>query len=207
MYMPTNFSEIRRLDAIAVRHSVELVHAASGDDWSLPTPCSEWRLRDLVAHMTAQHHGFAAAARGQGEDVRRWEVHPLGDDAIAHYTDAAEDVLAAFAAFEDADTAFTLPEFTTGRTFPAQLAIGFHLIDYLVHSWDVAVTLDVEFNPDPELVRVGLPIALAVPAGPNRLEPGSPFQPALDTEDGASAMDRILTVLGRSPERSSFTDA
>jgi uncharacterized protein (TIGR03086 family) len=157
--------------------------------------------------MTAQHHGFAAAARGQGEDLRRWEVHPLGDDAIAQYTEAADEVLAAFAAVEDAEAELALPEFTTGRTFPAQLAIGFHLIDYLVHSWDVAVTLGIPFNPDPELVRVGLPIALAVPAGPNRLEPGSPFRPALGMEDGAGAMDRILTVLGRSPERSSFTDA
>jgi uncharacterized protein (TIGR03086 family) len=199
MRMHISFDEIRRLDAVAVRHSVELVRSASPHDWSRQTPCSEWLLRDLVAHMTAQHHGFAAAARGQGGDVSRWEVYPIVDDAASQYAEAADDVLAAFAAVEGADAEFVLPEFTTGRAFPAHLAIGFHLIDYLVHSWDVAVTLGLPFDPDADLVRVGLPIALAVPSGANRLEPGSPFQPVLSAHDDASAMDRILAVLGRAP--------
>jgi uncharacterized protein (TIGR03086 family) len=197
--MSTNFERIKTLNAVAVRQSVELVRAASVQDWSRPTPCSEWMLSDLLAHMTAQHHGFAAAARGDGGDLARWEVHPLGGDAISHYAKAADDVLVAFASVETPDTEFVLPEFARGQVFPAQLAVGFHLIDYLVHSWDVAVTLGIPFDPDPELVEVALPIAVAVPQGPNRLEPGSAFQPVLGTEDGASSFDRILSVLGRSP--------
>jgi uncharacterized protein (TIGR03086 family) len=198
--MHTKFERIKALNAVAVRHSVELVRAATAQDWSRPTPCSEWALSDLVAHMTAQHHGFAAAAGGDGGDLAHWEVHPLGDDAIARYTDAADDVLAAFASVKTADTEFALPEFTTESTFPALLAVGFHLIDYLVHSWDVAATLGIGFEPDPELVEIGLPIALAVPQGPNRLEPGSAFRPVLATDDGATSMDQILAVLGRSPD-------
>lgn len=31
---------------------------------SRPTPCAGWSLRDLLARMTVQHRGFAAAAAG-----------------------------------------------------------------------------------------------------------------------------------------------
>jgi gas vesicle protein len=34
-------------------------------DLTRPTPCAGWTLHGLLAHMTTQHYGFAAAAAGQ----------------------------------------------------------------------------------------------------------------------------------------------
>jgi len=34
-----------------------------------------------------------------------------------------------------------LPEVRAGITVPAPIAIGFHLVDYVAHGWDVARTL------------------------------------------------------------------
>ncbi len=53
------------LDARAVRASVRVVLQASAADLARPTPCADWTLAELLAHMTAQHNGFAAAAAGK----------------------------------------------------------------------------------------------------------------------------------------------
>ncbi|MGP8296890.1 TIGR03086 family metal-binding protein [Streptomyces inhibens] len=191
---------MRRLHAQAVRDSVTLVRRVTPDALSRPTPCSAWALSDLLAHMTAQHRGFAAAALGQGQDLAHWAVHPVGEDVVAHYGDAAEKVIAAFATVDTPDRAFTLPEFTAAKTFPAARAIGFHLIDYVVHSWDVARTLDLAYEPGPALLQAALPIARAVPDGDSRLAPGSAFRPGLATDDHTSTLEKILAALGRSPD-------
>ncbi|MFD9705295.1 TIGR03086 family metal-binding protein [Lentzea sp. NPDC059081] len=182
---------INELHRIVVRTSVDVVSRVRDDDLARPTPCSEWTLADLLAHMTAQHHGFAAAARGRGGDPEVWQVRAAGP---AEYADAAEDVLAAFA---QPVPEFDLPEF--GARFPAAQAIGFHLIDYVVHGWDVARSLGLEYRLDPDVAEVALPIALAVPGGESRLVPGAPFGPALAGDD-VDPLRRILTTLGRSPE-------
>ena len=51
-----------------------------GPDWPIstePTPCEGWTLADLLAHMTVQHRGFAAAARGLGADPDVWRVETV----------------------------------------------------------------------------------------------------------------------------------
>ncbi|MDX3662800.1 TIGR03086 family metal-binding protein [Streptomyces sp. ID05-26A] len=171
--------------------SVEIVSQVSRDDLDRRTPCAEWTLADLLAHMTAQHHGFAAAARGRGGDLAAWETGP-GD-----YAEAAEDVLAAFAEPEVPQRKFELPEF--GASFPAVQAIGFHLIDYVVHGWDVARSLGLGYHLAGEIAEPALRIALAVPDGDGRLKPGAPFKPAVEEHD-PDPLRRILATLGRSPD-------
>ena len=65
------------------------------------------------------------------------------------YSEAAHDVLDAFAADGTADAPFALPEFGEGAVFPGAMAMGFHFVDYVVHGWDVAASLGVPFElPD-----------------------------------------------------------
>ncbi|MFB6437477.1 TIGR03086 family metal-binding protein [Streptomyces sp. NPDC056411] len=126
-----------------------------------------WTLADLLAHMTAQHHGFAAAALGDGEELAHWRVHPLGNDPVGRYTEAADAVLAAFATVDRPDRPFVLPEFGTTQPFPADRAIGLHLIDYVVHSWDVARSLGLGYDPGPD----HLPLRSAVEELTSRTPP------------------------------------
>jgi uncharacterized protein (TIGR03086 family) len=190
--------DLRSADEWAVRASVAAVTKASPDDLGRPTPCSAWTLGDLLAHMTAQHRGFAAAARGDGADREHWRVRPLDEDPVEVYADAADDVLEAFADRDVLERTFALPEFGPGATFPGAQAIGFHFIDYVVHTWDVARSLDLPFELRDDLADDALRIALAVPGGDHRLQPGSAFRPALPAAENASPLDRILTALGRS---------
>lgn len=195
--MHTN--DLRVMDERAVRASVEIVAQAAQDDLGGPTPCAEWTLGDLIAHMTAQHRGFAAAARGDGAGLGHWAVRPLGADPAGAYAAAAEEVLAAFAEPGAAERTFALPEFGAGAAFPGAQAIGFHFIDYVVHGWDVARAAGLPYDLDPDVAGAALPIALAVPGGDHRLKPGAAFGPALPTSEHAAPLDRILTALGRSP--------
>ncbi len=191
---------IIELDRRAVTESVRAVSLLTPADLDRPTPCAQWTLGDLVAHMTVQHHGFAAAARGTGADPRVWEVAPLGPDPVAAYTAAADDVVAAFAGPGVADARVALPEFSTDVTFRGERAIGFHFLDYVVHTWDVSRALGVTVAPAPDLVTAALPVAAAVPDGPGRSRPGAAFAPRLAPADGATDLDRLLALVGRSPD-------
>ncbi|MEC3956684.1 TIGR03086 family metal-binding protein [Nocardia sp. CDC153] len=189
--------ELIALDARAVRVSVEVVAGLTAADLDAPTPCAGWTLRDLLEHMIVHHHGFVASAHGDG-DIARWKPQPLSDDPVGEYREAAERVLAAFAEPGVLERQFPLPEVRGGIVIPAPLAISFHFIDYIVHAWDVARALGVPVEFDEDLVSAGLPVAEAVPGGAFREEPGASFAPAVDVA-GASGLDRILAVLGRSP--------
>lgn len=85
------------LDRIAVDEALRVVELAESADWDRDTPCAGWNLRRLVAHMTAQHLGFAAAARGAGLDTAHWQEPPDMDDPAPVHRVAATAVLAAFA--------------------------------------------------------------------------------------------------------------
>ncbi|MET7952034.1 TIGR03086 family metal-binding protein [Micromonospora sp. NPDC005324] len=197
--MITNFPDVRTADETTVRASITVVQRVSAADLDKPTPCPQWRLGDLLAHMTAQHHGFAAAATGRGSDAEMWRTRPSADPVRAYLT-AAEGVLAAFATDEVLDREFALPEVDEVHTIPGRMAVSFHFIDYVVHGWDVARSLGVAWNLPDEVLRAALPIARAVPDDATRLAPGAAFAPRLPERADDDLLGRILAVLGRSPD-------
>ena len=197
-HMPTTQLDVIALDAEAVSTSVALLDGLEAADLARPTPCAEWTLRGLLTHMTTQHYGFAAAARGDGGDLGRWRPRRLGGDPVAEYQEAADAVLAAFAEPGVVSREFLLPELAAGLAFPGEQAVSFHLVDYVAHSWDVAKTLgrDVSFSPD--AVGVALQVAVIVPDGEARVAPGAPFGPVVSAP-GADGLGHFLALLGRDP--------
>jgi uncharacterized protein (TIGR03086 family) len=182
----------------AVLASVGVVDRVRPGDLDRPTPCAEWSVRELLAHMTAQHRGFAAAAGGAGPDLAVWQ--PMdAPDPVEAYRAAADAVLAAFAAPGALDRDWWLPELTRARPFPALRARGFHLVDYVVHAWDVARAVGAPYEPDEDVADAALEVARAVPDGDNRRGPRSNFAPALIPAAGADALDTALRLLGRDP--------
>jgi hypothetical protein len=57
------------------------------------------------------------------------------------YATSARRVLEAFGVPALIEGSMYLPEVRAGITVPAPIAIGFHLVDYVAHGWDVARTL------------------------------------------------------------------
>jgi uncharacterized protein (TIGR03086 family) len=202
MFMHTKV-DLRSLHRVAVLASVEVVSAVTTDDLSRPTPCAGWNLADLLAHMTVQHLGFAAAARGEGADLAIWQpaavAEAVASDPVATYSAAAAALIDAFAGPAVLEAMFALPEFGPGATFPGSVAISFHLVDYVVHGWDVARTLGHPFELPADVVAAALPTALVVPDGDFRTGANAFFGPAVPSTDPVDDLDRILAYLGRSP--------
>lgn len=182
--------ELHRRSVDAIR---PIVARAGAADLSRPTPCAGWDLRALLAHMTGQDHGFAAAAL---DDVAVEAFAPRDPDGWAS---GATAVVEAFAAADPARPVL-LPEFE-GRRFPLEMVVGFHLLDTLVHGWDVAASLGVAVGYDDDLVAAVHEQARLVPDGELRAAPGAPFAPALSTED-ENSFARTLAMLGRDPHGS-----
>ena len=191
-------ADIVRLDASAVRASVQVVSRTGPADLARSTPCAGWTLADLLALMTAQHHGFAAAAAGDGADLVRWQTGAPAADPVGEYVTAAAGVVAAFGAPGVLDREFALPEISPQLRFPAEQAIGFHLVDYVVHGWDVARALGLRYDLEPALLAAALPIARSVPDGQNRRRPGASFAPGVTVTRGGR-LDQIVALLGRRP--------
>jgi len=187
------------LHARAVRASVAVVSRVHTNDLARATPCGNWNLGYLLAHMTVQHDGFAAASAGNGGDVSLWAVQPLGPDPVGAYAAGAGRVLTAFAQDGVLEREFALPEISPLTTFPGKQAIRFHLVDYVVHGWDVARTIDVPLSLDPDVLETALGIAQAVPDGPERGQPGAAFAPGVATADHNPILERIVARLGRDP--------
>lgn len=187
---------IVELDERVVRDSIDIAKQLTRADLDRPSTCAGWTVGDLLAHMTAQHNGFAAAANGIGLDLRHWQVTPVTPEAYVH---AAELVLQAFAADGVTERSFHLPEFTTSRGFPGAQAVGFHFIDYAIHSWDLARSLGHSYDPADDIVDPAYDITVAIPDGPERLQPNSPFRPALEDAGDGNRWHAVLRMLGRDP--------
>jgi len=191
-------ADIMRLDASAVQASVQVVSQARAADLARATPCEAWTLAELLAHMTAQHNGFAAAATGDGADLVRWQTGAPAADPVAEYATAAARVIAAFGVPGVLDRDFTLPQISPQLRFPAEQAIGFHLVDYVVHGWDVVRTFGLRYDLEPALLAAALPVARSVPDGQNRRRPGASFAPRVTVTRG-STLNHIVALLGRRP--------
>ncbi|TDV52103.1 TIGR03086 family metal-binding protein [Actinophytocola oryzae] len=174
----------------AIDAVLEIVGAVRAEGLGRPTPCTGWTLRDLIAHMAGQDVGFGVAA-----------LTDVGDDAfvprdVGRYRGGANLVVAAFAA-ADPERSVLLPEFH--RRFPLPTVVGFHLLDTLVHGWDVAVSVGLDVGYDDELVAAALVQAENVPGGDARTVAGAAFGPVLDGADASHGWARTLRLLGRDP--------
>ncbi|CAN3127606.1 Mycothiol-dependent maleylpyruvate isomerase metal-binding domain-containing protein [Mycobacterium sp. smrl_JER01] len=187
----------------AVHASIDVVAGVRTEHLTLATPCAGWTLADLLAHMTAQHHGFAAAARGHGADLSVWRTEPfaaaVASDPAGTYATAAQEALTAFAAEDIDDTAFALPELGPGISVPGRTAAGFHFVYSLAHGWDVAATLRIPYTLPSVVLAAALPVVMAVPDGDVRDADDFPFARALHSQDTDDDLAHILRHLGRDP--------
>jgi uncharacterized protein (TIGR03086 family) len=181
----------------AMATAVDLVDRVERFD--LPTPCAGWDLDRLLAHMTAQNLGFASAARGEAFELRVWEEVPSTASAFA---ESAAEVVAAFASEGATEREWSLLAGADQEVrVPGATALGFHFIDYVVHSWDVGITIGRPPRFEAGLLEAVLPLAFEVPlTGPARSGPYAPFAPAVMPVADSGPMEQVLAVLGRDPD-------
>jgi uncharacterized protein (TIGR03086 family) len=143
-------ADIPELHRRAIQGFGERLRAVGDDQWHLPTPCTEWDVRMLVNHVTGENLWtvplFAGKTIEQVGDALGGDI--LGDDPIATW-DASEgpaiESVQAPGAMERSVDLSRGP--TPGRDYATEM-----LMDYLMHSWDLARATGGDEKLDPEVV-------------------------------------------------------
>lgn len=185
-------ADLRTQHRLAVEQAGVLVRRVQPGHLARPTPCGDWTLADLLAHMVGQHFGFAAAARHGDAPV---EAYAPRSFELASWDESVADLLAAFAGADPAGSAVLREIAPTAR--PMSFVFSAQLLDTVVHTWDVAQSLGESYEPPAELAETVAAIAQSVPDDARRTRPDAAFAPAI--APSGSAWERALAHLGRQP--------
>jgi len=174
------------------------VHMAGGvigrmqaDDMGKATPCSEWNVQTLANHMLNELAWVAPLLQGKTiADVgTALDGNLVGDDAKAAWMKYAKE------AIEVAST--TPPETTTHLSYgdvPAGQYVNEVGADLIVHTWDLAKALGVEFHFDDATAQAVIDaMARIMPSA----REGGLIAPAVDTPANASGEQKVIGLFGR----------
>ncbi len=129
---------------------VSRVDAIGEGQWSDPTPCTHWSVRDLVNHVVSEDRWAAPLLEGATiEEVGdRFDGDLLGADPVRAAHAAAEQA--------GASAAERLPggglvHLSYGEEDMEEYARQL-CADHLIHGWDLAAAIGADRTMDPELV-------------------------------------------------------
>jgi uncharacterized protein (TIGR03086 family) len=184
--------ELRPLFERALDDAGALVRRAATADLTAPTPCRDWDLGALVAHMVGQNEGFARAVREGDAPLTAYAAPELtGDDITQRWEASAERLRAAF---REAPAGAPVRLVELDRDVPVETALGMQVVDCSVHAWDVATALGEDYRPPDPVVEVVLASARLIAARPG----GTPGVFAAPRETaGVEAWSDALRLLGR----------
>jgi len=191
-------NDLIEMHARALRVSAAVVAQAGRTDLDRPTPCTGWDLRALLGHMIGQNHGFAAAVEGPA-DASAFADRAVGERPVEEYSASVDRVIGAFSAPGLLQQTPFIAVIRGGIHLPAATVVGFHLIDYVVHGWDVARTLGAAVEYPPDVLEVALGIAEGLPDLVRSVDPRAPFRPSVQTAS-TDRLDRLVANLGRDPQ-------
>ncbi len=164
------------------------------DQWSGPTPCADWTVRDLVNHLVYEDRWSVPLINGAslGSVGNRFEGDLLGDDPVQAARDATADSVAAVSAPGALSGAV---ELSFGVT-PAEEYVRQLLADHVVHGWDLAVATGGDRDLDDDLVRE---VAEWFPANEAAYRSGGAIAEAVEVPTDAPPRDQLIAAFGRNP--------
>jgi uncharacterized protein (TIGR03086 family) len=178
------------LDRRAAVGTAALVGATSPDQYAAPTPCTDWTVRDLLAHLIAGNMKYVEIGRGK-EWARGAPDVVLDDDPGGMYRRTMDAMLEAWEQPGALDRETALP---VGRG-RAEAALYLHLGETLVHGWDLARATGQPSPWDEEVVEGSLTQFRSWL--PPQRPPGSPYGDATALGEHAAPIDRLAAYLGR----------
>lgn len=169
----------------------EQVREVADEQWELPTPCPEWDVRQLVAHVVLGEALVPPLLAGEA-GLRAPEVDPgvLGTEPLTVWRGTA---LAAMDAVKALDSLDTVVDHPVGPV-AAHVLLGFRVTDNLVHGWDLATAVGNRFDLPDDLAEACLDFWLPLAGA---LSDGVFFGPMIEPAAGAAPGERLLGLLGR----------
>lgn len=164
-----------------------------------PTPCRDFDVAELRAHVLGWLQFFAAALSGvpraERLDPTTWRPEP-DTDGPALVRDAAADIGRAIA-----DGAAEREAVMSQARMAGDGILGMALGEYIVHGWDLAVATGHEAagDVDPAAAEAALAFLETMVAPEHRGPDGGFFDVEVPAPEGASALERLLCFAGRDP--------
>src|SRR4051794_31070986 len=126
-----------------------IVAGVRPDQWSAPTPCADWDVRELTNHIVSGNWWADELATGRtiAEVGDRLDGDVLGDDPLAAYDASAAAAAAAF----NRPGAMEAPCAVSYGPVPGSVYCGHRYLDVLIHGWDLAVATGQDSTIDPQL--------------------------------------------------------
>jgi len=161
-------------------------------EWDLPTPSTEWNVKEVVAHVVLGEAQLPMVLSGETTSTQTsFSVDMLGSSPLAAWRGTALKAVEAARADGIADRVFDLDM----GSLPGSQLLGYRITDNVVHAWDVSVA-------------VGRPLAIEdgfaewlldfwQPVAGQLAESGFFGPPASPVSDAPG--DRLLALLGRTP--------
>jgi uncharacterized protein (TIGR03086 family) len=147
---------------------------------SSPTPCNDWDVSRLIAHILATPGNFLQMSRGEQPD---WSAEkPLATDEWAgDFRSSADDLIHYW--HEQGDDA------NAGQ-------VDWQTAEMAVHTWDLVKATGVHARLDPEVAERGLAFMSQGLTPENR---GEAFGPEVPVADDAPIYERLAAFAGRDP--------
>lgn len=172
------------------------------DQWTAPTPCAEWNVRQLVNHMVRGNLNYVDLLAGSSREdfLRMRDADALGDDPLAAYAASVRLVADAFGRPGALDQVLDYP---LGKVTGCQ-ALAVRATDSAIHAWDLARALGVDDRLDADLVAWisdGLgEIYAGLAESPVAAETTHRFFAAPGVVSGSvSRQEGLLNLMGRNP--------
>ena len=151
------------------------------DQMALATPCAEWDVAALLAHMQGGPGYLLGALGADPPSDERYDAAVARCAQALRRPGALERMCVSPAGFE-----WSVAEATAGTA-----------MDQLVHTWDLAVAIGGDRKLDPEIVDAI--VAMFLPQMPEIGRQAGFVGPEVAVAANASAQDRLLAAMGRHP--------
>jgi uncharacterized protein (TIGR03086 family) len=184
------------LDASAERN-MRLVAQVRQEQWSNPTPCTEWNVRTLVGHLIAGRHGYCALLKGAPAAEFRSVMAQQGEAAAADPITACESAVRSVrAAFAEPGAQERTVRHRIGD-IPGSMLMALLIGDSVVHSWDLATAIGVDPGLDEHLIEFAYGTYAPIGQSGAIYANGWFAVPATPLPDSATTMERLLHLTGR----------
>jgi len=169
------------------QHTQRVIDEVQPDQYDNPSPCSEWTVRDLLAHTIGVVSGLGAAASGASRS--KFE---LGDDPSAQFRDAAAVALAGWSTPGVLDAVIDAGP----GPMPGRALASINLLDTATHSWDIAKACGLPATLPDDVATAALEASRSTISPEIR---AGRFGPEVQASSSADATERLVAFLGRQP--------